>query len=400
MPNLFRQIRFCDGSYYTRLLAVWVAVGFVCSSSSTALWQETGTQVPSSQQDDESNPSEDQQIETEEPVNPAAPGLSDSASFVWQFGIETTATGAATGILATAPIPVEWPEQTVEIIDEEKTENVGRISVKKLNGEARQMVVRINRLNSGETARAVLQVRITRSSLTAPEQTGLLTIPRSPGSKLRKFLRPSPMIESNDERIEEIAATIALDETLTDWQKVEAIYNWVRENIEYEFANENFSCLETLDKGIGDCGELTALFVALCRAKEIPARSVWIPGHAYPEFYLEDADGNGFWFPCQVAGEYEFGAMSETRPVLQKGDSFKLPGMSEPTRFIQPTLVAKDAAGGLDFQHITQEIEFADQPDSESSPRRSLMNRDEEGEPGVPDEDNAMDADSADHSDG
>ena len=52
---------------------------------------------------------------------------------------------------------------------------------------------------------------------------------------------------------------------------------------------------------------------------------VWVPGHCYPEFYLEDAEGRGHWIPCQAAGTRAFGSMPEHRPILQKGDNFRVP---------------------------------------------------------------------------
>ncbi|MEM7457696.1 MAG: transglutaminase domain-containing protein [Planctomycetota bacterium] len=310
--------------------------------------------------------------------NVSAPRYTEPVSIIWEFGIQATAGADSRSILATAPLPVEWPEQTVEIIDEIKTDNVNRISFKDLTREAQQMVVRINNLPAGETARAVVRVRISRSNTLTPIAPETLTIPARPSSRLRKYLRPSPMIESNHSRIEEIAEAIGTDPSLNDWQIVEAVYDWVRENIEYRFANENYTCLQALDMGYGDCGELSSLFVAICRAKGIPARCVWIPGHAYPEFYLEDPEGNGHWIPCQAAGQREFGAMTESSPILQKGDNFKVPGISDNLAYIRPTLVAKEAPGGIDFVHITDQIEVESRTEDENRTRPSLMNREEE----------------------
>ena len=74
--------------------------------------------------------------------------------------------------------------------------------------------------------------------------------------------------------------------------------------------------------------------MAICRNLNIPARVVWIPDHCYPEFYLEDANGEGHWYPCQAAGTRQFGRMDETRPVLQKGDRFKVPEKKQPVRYV------------------------------------------------------------------
>ena len=102
------------------------------------------------------------------------------------------------------------------------------------------------------------------------------------------------------------------------------IYDWVRDTIEYRNGDLR-QIKEALKDKQGDCEEMTGIFVALCRASDIPARCVWIPEHCYPEFYLEDEDGVGYWFPCQAAGERQFGQMHDYRPILQKGDRFKVP---------------------------------------------------------------------------
>ena len=164
---------------------------------------------------------------------------------------------------------------------------------------------------------------------------------------------PSPFIESKHERIKEIAAALPLADGVDAWTEVETIYNWVRENIRYEFDTEIQSCLTALDAGHGDCEELSSLFIAICRARGIPARAVWIPEHTYPEFYLEDAEGNGHWFPCQAAGSFAFGHMPEAKPILQKGDKFKVRNHPKPLRYVQPTLKAFGATPGWSW-HMDQ----------------------------------------------
>ena len=133
----------------------------------------------------------------------------------------------------------------------------------------------------------------------------------------------------------------------------------MRENVEYKFDTQIHSCLDALDSGKGDCEELSSLFIAICRARDIPARAVWIPGHTYPEFYLLDENGNGQWFPCQAAGSRQFGEMNERRPVLQKGDRFKVSGQKELQRYAQPTLKCRDASAALGIEQIAEELEAA-----------------------------------------
>ncbi len=293
----------------------------------------------------------------------ASPPPSNGVKFVdpedldWEIGVRITANGNASGITATAPIPVDWPEQQVEIVSQHKSDPVGRISIKNLTNDSRQMLCKINRLESGQVAEAVVRLRITKSHIAAPADPSQLKFATTVPSRLKQYLRPSPFIESQDPRIRKIAAEIGVAEGLTDWQRVESIYQWVRENVEYKFDTQIHSCLEAIDSGHGDCEELSSLFIAICRAKGIPARAVWIPGHTYPEFYLTDDAGNDHWIPCQAAGTYQFGAMTESRPILQKGDRFKLPGNPQPLRYIQPVLVAKDAAGSLGFEFINREAD-------------------------------------------
>jgi hypothetical protein len=278
----------------------------------------------------------------------------------WEFGVRITANGAASGITATAPVPVDWPEQQVEIVSQQKSDNVGRVSIKKLTSDSRQLVCKINRLASGEVAEAVVRFKVIKRQIAAPSDPSRLRIAKQVPSRLKQYLRPSPYIESQHPRIRKIASEIGVDEGLSDWQRVEEIYKWVREHVEYEFDTQIHSCLDALDSGHGDCEELSSLFIAICRAKGIPARAVWIPSHTYPEFYLTDDAGNDHWIPCQAAGSYEFGAMTESRPILQKGDSFKLPGNPQPIRYIQPVLVAKDAAGTLGFEFINRAADSED----------------------------------------
>jgi hypothetical protein len=139
------------------------------------------------------------------------------------------------------------------------------------------------------------------------------------------------------------------------WDQVEAIFDWVRANVRYEFDVELKGAITALREGKGDCEELTSLFVAICRARGIPARSVWVPGHCYPEFFLEDDDGRGYWFPCQAAGAArQFGEMTESRPILQKGDKFQVPGIREPQRYVKVTLAAQHAAAPPQIEWVQE----------------------------------------------
>jgi hypothetical protein len=271
--------------------------------------------------------------------------LENPRSQRWQIGMRITATGACSGIVATLPVPLDWPEQQVKIVDQELSCQVRPLSYRTLPpGGARQMIVAIPRLAAGETATAVVTFEVTKHDILGAESTAAWSIPARVDATLRPYLGTSPSIETNHPEITRLAAEIG-QEAATDWENVKAIYDWVRANIRYEFDVELRGALTSLRAGHGDCEELTSLFIALCRVNGIPARSVWVPGHCYPEFYLQAADGQGCWFPCQAAGAEAFGTMQEARPILQKGDNFRVPGEAVPKRYVAQTCRAKNAVG-------------------------------------------------------
>ena len=160
-----------------------------------------------------------------------------------------------------------------------------------------------------------------------------------------QYLGASPYIESNHPKIVELAKETT--EGKSDWDKVEAIYTVTREKIKYQ-SGALKGALRGLIDGTGDCEELTSLFVAMCRATGIPARTVWVTGHCYPEFYLVDDTGKGYWFPCQAAGSASFGGIPERRPILQKGDNFHDPDRPETKlRYVSQFLKATPAGKGV-----------------------------------------------------
>jgi len=274
----------------------------------------------------------------------------------WQVGMTVAATGAITGINATVPVPRPWPEQQVKIVDQDVSRDV-KIGYETLAGGVTQMKITIPRLNRGQTANALITLELVKASILAPTDTSALKAPAVAPPRLRQFLGNSPQIETTHRDIQSLAGQIVEGKS-TDWEKAEAIYDWVRANVKYKFDEELKGALTALKAGHGDCEELTSLFIALCRANRIPARSVWVPRHCYPEFYLEDADGNGHWFPCQAAGARSFGEMHEQRPILQKGDNFRIG--RERKRYVAETFRAKNALANPRVQFVRKQLSGTD----------------------------------------
>ncbi|MBN1908529.1 MAG: transglutaminase domain-containing protein [Pirellulales bacterium] len=245
----------------------------------------------------------------------------------WKAGLTITAVGGpCRGIVGYVPVPVEWPEQQVTILNEDVSP-AAKIRYQTMAGNPKLMVVRIPNLPSGAEAKAIVTFEITRQEILLPDKsvTDKLKLPEKDKlpPDIRRYLNPSIKIESRHPKIRKLAKEIGVDREKA-WEHVEAVYDWVRENVEYKNGPLKGALAALKDK-TGDCEELTSLFIAILRAQDIPARTVWVPGHCYPEFYLVDEEGNGHWFPCQAAGTRSFGGIPELRPILQKGDDFRLP---------------------------------------------------------------------------
>jgi hypothetical protein len=262
----------------------------------------------------------------------------------WKVGMTIQApAGPCGGVRGTAPVPTTWPEQSVRIVEEDFSPHVDDVDYRTLNNGVRQMVVSIRMIPANESAHAYVTLEVTRWSILPPEDPSQFKIPTGIPRELRSFLGASPLIETRDRRIRTKAREIVEGEE-SAWEMVEAIYDWVRENVEYQ-DGEIKGALAALKDGNGDCEELTSLFIAFCRCNRIPARTVWVPGHCYPEFYLEDQEGNGHWIPCQVAGTRDFGSMPDFRPILQKGDNFTVPEKRGAQRYVAEHLEIKAVRG-------------------------------------------------------
>jgi len=247
--------------------------------------------------------------------------------------------------VATVPVPTDWPEQQVKLVDEELSPTVKNVKYRVIGGTVKQMRIEIPQLPSGQTAKALLTFEVTRSTLLPPDDTSIYSIPKKVDKDLLLYLGDSPYIESRHGKITALAKQL-VGEKEGAWEKVETIYDWVRDNITYKNGALK-GAMRALNDKDGDCEELSSLFIALCRASKIPARTVWVDQHCYPEFYLVDDEGKGHWFPCQAAGTRAFGGIPEQRAILQKGDNFKDPDRKgERLRYVSEFLEGAGMKGG------------------------------------------------------
>lgn len=245
----------------------------------------------------------------------------------WRIGMEITASGGpCMGLIGTQTVPMDWPEQRVKVIAQELPPGA-RLAFRTVDeGTAKQMIVRIPRVLPNEKAVAVVTFEVTRTPQKRPANTVIYALPNTKKlpAEFRPYLGTSPYIETGNTTIQELANKVGPNK-LNPWDRVEAVYDFVRSKVKYKKDTPPKTTMETLKDGFGDCDEMCSLFIALCRSKGIAARTVRVYKHVYAEFYLEDDQGRGQWFPCELTsgGKEAFGGIPGRVPILQKGDRFK-----------------------------------------------------------------------------
>jgi len=263
----------------------------------------------------------------------------------WEFGISIRAVnGPCAGLMGTFPVPMDWPEQQVKVVNEDITK-VARHSYRESDG-LKQMVFEVPQLGTGESATFFITLEITKQPQVPPADTASLVIPKDVPRDVRKYLLPSPLVESTSAKVRSLAKELTTGKE-TAWEQVQGIAAGVREKIRFEQDGKNImrGAGGALKDGKADKEDLTATFVAMCRASKIPARMVWAMDYCYAEFYLSGADGKGAWYPCVVHQDVELGAVKDVRPILEKGDNFRVPEDKAPQRFVKEFLTGK--GGGV-----------------------------------------------------
>jgi Transglutaminase-like superfamily len=286
----------------------------------------------------------------------------------YRVGAEITATrGPCRDIVAMVCVPIDYPEQQVKIINEDFSPEVREVTYRMLGDGARQMLISVPALPDGATARAIVTVEVTTHPVLPPKKTDHLKIPEKLDRSVRKYTSGSPYIEVNHRLIRALSKEImdGVDASATDWQKIEAIYDKVLEKVEYVEGNDK-SALDSLRDKQADCQGRSMLFIALCRANKIPARMVWVDGHAYAEFYLESEPparagkpGKNQWYPIESAGTRAFGEMPLARPIFQKGDNFKVPERKDRLRYASDYLIGfpVPGSGKPKAKYIRQQVQ-------------------------------------------
>lgn len=324
-----------------RKLAICLTFVAIWGSANSAQAQSENSDPPTNAPKDATGVDAESNTEGEKP-NPLTYIAPKTIEML--VGVRITAgDGNMLGTFATTVFPTDWPEQKVEVVEVNVPQSF-RYDFRDLPNNNRQLLFQSRTIAGNSVAEATLKVRIEKQHIVGPEDTTGFVLPRRLPNDMKAYLGNSPYIEADNAEIRRIVREVDAEKPLNEWKRVETLYDWVRDNITYENGDLK-TVREALKDRTGDCEEMTSTFVALCRAARVPARVVWIPNHCYPEFYLNDENGEGHWFPCQVAGTRNFGSMPEYLPILQKGDRFKVPEKREMQRYIADYLKSEKVNG-------------------------------------------------------
>lgn len=262
-------------------------------------------------------------------------GYLERRPFKLKTGIEIEGTGPATLIQATTPVPVAYDEQ---IIDDRKFETDGcEAQVRVLSEGAAQLHLAASSIAAGQKIVAYVHDRIELLKQYHAYSASMFPAKQAPRAEVRRqYLQDSPGIETRAKAVTTLATELS-GGTESPWERARAFFDWVRSNIEPQIGPYT-SVTTALETRRGDCEEMAGVFVALCRAVQIPARLVWVPNHAWAEFYLTDHDGLGHWIPAHTACYSWFGYTGAHELVLQKGDRLVIPNRGRQLRLVDDWL--------------------------------------------------------------
>jgi hypothetical protein len=251
-----------------------------------------------------------------------ATGYLEPRPFHLDVGMEITGRGDARGIKATTPVPVPFPEQKLE---DEQIETRGcEAQIRAVGPDARQLCLAASQVAAGQVVSAVVHYKLTLYKQYHDSRREQFPKEQVVPADVRKlYFGDSPGIQTRTSEVRKLLSELRGD-VQHPWDLARKFAAWVPLHIKPQLGRYT-SVTEALEKRVGDCEEMAAVFVALCRAAGIPARLVWVPNHNWAEFYLADKEGRGHWIPAHTACYFWFGWTGAHELVLQKGDRIRVP---------------------------------------------------------------------------
>ncbi len=167
-------------------------------------------------------------------------------------------------------------------------------------------------------------------------------------TKSEPFLELTPDIKSTADKI---AGNIK--EPL---EKARAIFNWIRDTMKYVYPPKKRGAEEALKTCEGDCGQYSALFIALARAEGIPARQqsgfMFMPDnagyHVWSEIYLPVYG----WVPVDATKSNGFCHIDNQRLIASVG-------MNIPVKYSPVWATDKNSEvhnGRIDFMQLVSAV--------------------------------------------
>lgn len=273
-------------------------------------------------------------------------GYLEPRAFDVSIGLELQGRGDAGRLQATTPVPTEFPEQKIDKV-EIITEGC-EARLQPLASGAAQLEMAAAGIAKGQTIRALAKLKLTLSKQYRAFEREQFPVKQPLPPEIKKnYLQDSPGIQTSNELVRKQAKNIAAEHK-HPWDQAAAIATWIRENIKAQIGAYT-SVSAAMEKRRGDCEEMSAVFVALCRALQIPARLVWVPNHNWAEFYLTSEKGEGHWIPAHVACYGWFGWTGAHELVLQKGDRILHPQKRVTQRLVEDWLQWQGARPDVRF---------------------------------------------------
>lgn len=197
------------------------------------------------------------------------------------------------------PVPTDQPEQEIRSLKIEPEVPIAR----DVGGQAAvaKLYLAEGLPGPGQTARLQVSYEVTCREImpVADALENYRARPYRNDRRYRHFTRPEKKIETTLPAIVEQANRLRGGRrNPVDFART--AYEWVLERTEYKLIEGLGGAAYCLKRGHGECGDYSALFVALCRAAGIPARPVaglWADRtdgwHCWAEFMLP----SGEWIP-------------------------------------------------------------------------------------------------------
>jgi len=234
------------------------------------------------------------------------------------------------------PVPINWPEQTISAL--KISPQVTPVVAANSSAQVAKIIIADPRQLAAEEIRFQVSYDLQRRE-TGSRRPDLIQEKWQPyhldSKEVRDSLAPETLVQSQAAEIVQVATKIRGSQR-PPGQVALDLYEWVLERTRYQFV-EGFKGAEyCLREQHGECGDYSALFVALCRAAGIPARGCvgyWAKGvnqyHVWAEFLMP----SGEWIPVDTSigdqneksRNYYFGGLDNNRITMMKSFDLELP---------------------------------------------------------------------------